>query len=165
MDNTNHVLDQSISVGLFTISTRSFQYPTQLLIIDDHDSHVHWEFIELCLEHNIIALCIPPHSAHLTQPLDVHLFTPFAQDYGREVDGAVRQGITSITKAIFLPLSQSAREKTFTPESILESFILYLLIRTRFEDSHGEFFETQHPILSPLAIFSMWTVLSLQKTL
>ena len=39
------------------------------------------------------------------------------------MDDAVRQGITSISKAVFLPLFQAAIEKTFTPGSILESFI------------------------------------------
>ncbi|KAF8448410.1 hypothetical protein BGX38DRAFT_1270206 [Terfezia claveryi] len=48
---------------------------------------------------------------------------PFARNYGREVDDAVRQGIISIMKAVFLPLLQSARDRTFTPDSIIESFI------------------------------------------
>jgi len=38
----------------------------RLLLLDGHESHVSIDFIEYCQSHNIIALCLPPHSTHLT---------------------------------------------------------------------------------------------------
>jgi hypothetical protein len=47
----------------------------QLLILDGHNSHVSPEFDWFCLDHQIIILCIPAHSSHLLQPLDVGCFS------------------------------------------------------------------------------------------
>ena len=43
----------------------------RLLILDGHVSHVNLKFITFCIEHNIFVFCLPPHSTHLLQPLDV----------------------------------------------------------------------------------------------
>ncbi|GEQ71051.1 hypothetical protein JCM33374_g4732 [Metschnikowia sp. JCM 33374] len=43
----------------------------RLLIFDGHGSHVTEEFLEACHERDIIPLCMPPHSSHILQPLDV----------------------------------------------------------------------------------------------
>ena len=45
-------------------------------ILDGHASHFSWEFLSFCLEHNMLVLCLPPHSTHILQPLDVGLFSP-----------------------------------------------------------------------------------------
>jgi hypothetical protein len=37
----------------------------RLLILDGHDSYHSEEFETYCQEHNIITLCMPPHSSHL----------------------------------------------------------------------------------------------------
>ena len=43
----------------------------RLLVLDGHESHHSLEFQVLCKEKNIYTLCMPPHSSHLLQPLDV----------------------------------------------------------------------------------------------
>jgi hypothetical protein len=40
----------------------------RMLVLDGHESHVSAEFEEYCKENNIITICLPPHSSHLTQP-------------------------------------------------------------------------------------------------
>ena len=45
-----------------------------LLIIDGHESHKSVAFQDLCEENKIITLCMPPHSSHILQPLDVGCF-------------------------------------------------------------------------------------------
>ena len=68
----------------------------RLLILDGHASYVSPAFVELCANNSIIPLCLPPHSAHVLQPLDVGIFGPLAQAYcsqiikGSSVSGAVR---------------------------------------------------------------------------
>jgi hypothetical protein len=45
-----------------------------LLIQDGHHSHVSIELIELAQSNNIHLLCLPAHTTHLLQPLDVGVF-------------------------------------------------------------------------------------------
>ncbi|RPB00189.1 hypothetical protein L873DRAFT_1681530, partial [Choiromyces venosus 120613-1] len=45
-----------------------------LLLIDGHTSHFNWKFINFCLNNKILPLCLPAHSTHLLQPLDVRPF-------------------------------------------------------------------------------------------
>ncbi|KIK64629.1 hypothetical protein GYMLUDRAFT_160501 [Collybiopsis luxurians FD-317 M1] len=47
-----------------------------LLIYDRHASHVSPKWIDLALANNIILLCLPPHTTHCLQPLDVGCFGP-----------------------------------------------------------------------------------------
>jgi hypothetical protein len=51
----------------------------RLLILDGHESHLNQEFKDYCLEHKILTLCMPPHSSHILQPLDVVLLTAETQ--------------------------------------------------------------------------------------
>jgi hypothetical protein len=46
----------------------------RLLICDGHDSHISTEWIAHCMDNNIVLMLLPPHSSHLTQPLDVGVF-------------------------------------------------------------------------------------------
>ncbi|KAF1925377.1 DDE-domain-containing protein, partial [Didymella exigua CBS 183.55] len=57
-----------------------------LLVLDGHESHHSLEFQELCKENNIYTLCMPPHSSHLLQPLDVGCFSLLKRAYSREVE-------------------------------------------------------------------------------
>ncbi|KAF1924141.1 CENP-B protein, partial [Didymella exigua CBS 183.55] len=52
-----------------------------LLIINGHKSHCLVAFQDLCREKKIITLCMPPHSSHLLQPLDVACFSPLKRLY------------------------------------------------------------------------------------
>ena len=59
----------------------------RLLILDGHGSHITLEFNLFCKDHSIITLCMPPHSSHLLQPLDVSCFSPLKRSYGQQVEG------------------------------------------------------------------------------
>lgn len=48
----------------------------KILIGDNLSSHFSAEVLALCEEHNIVMVCLPPNSTHLTQPLDVAYFGP-----------------------------------------------------------------------------------------
>lgn len=69
--------------------------------MDGHRSHVSWEFLNFCLTHNIICLCLPPHSTHILQPLDVGLFAPLQRRYSEELDRWQRRQKGHIDKGIF----------------------------------------------------------------
>ena len=53
----------------------------RLLILDGHKSHNLVDFHQYCEEHKIITLCMPPHSSHLLQPLNVGCFAPLKKAY------------------------------------------------------------------------------------
>lgn len=53
-----------------------------LLILDGHSSHSKdLKVLEHALELGITMLCLPPHSTHVLQPLDVSFFKPLKQYY------------------------------------------------------------------------------------
>lgn len=92
--------------------------PYRLLIIDGHDSHITLEFIKYCDEVNIKPYCLPPHSTHLLQPLDVGLFSPLQKAYRKAVNRTTRFSFFSIWKGNFLPLLVEDRQATYTEENI-----------------------------------------------
>ena len=53
----------------------------RMLIVDGHASHVSTEFIQFVRENKIVCLCLPAHSIHLLQPLDIGVFGPLKQNY------------------------------------------------------------------------------------
>jgi hypothetical protein len=59
------------------------EHPT-LLLYDGHRSHISLTLTEWAKQHNIILFVLPPHSSHLTQPLDVGIFGPFKKMLSQE---------------------------------------------------------------------------------
>ena len=54
----------------------------RILVLDAHSSHINnIEFIEHCIQHNIHLLCLPAHTTHILQPLDIGLFSPLEAYY------------------------------------------------------------------------------------
>ncbi|KAH3986449.1 hypothetical protein HBH52_042050 [Parastagonospora nodorum] len=72
----------------------------RLLIIDGHESHDSLKFQQYCKDNKIITICMPPHSSHLLQPLN----------------------ITHITKLKFLPCFKRAFNAAITPSNIQGGF-------------------------------------------
>ena len=94
----------------------------RLLIVDGHGSHNTEEFNEYCKEHKIIVLCMPPHSSHLLQPLDVGCFGPLKRAYYTEIDSWSRYSGTQVKKETFLPAFRNAFDKAITKNNILAGF-------------------------------------------
>ena len=94
----------------------------RLLILDGHGSHTSPEFDLFCSEHIIITLCMPPHSSHLLQPLDVSCYAVLKQSYGRQVEEYMRVGVNHIDKPDFLMAYVSARREAIIPDIICSGF-------------------------------------------
>ena len=94
----------------------------RLLILDGHGSHLTPEFDRLCTENDVIPICMPPHSSHLLQPLDVGCFAVLKRSYGRLVDQQARMGINHIDKLDFLAAYPRAREDAFQTNTIQNAF-------------------------------------------
>jgi hypothetical protein len=94
----------------------------RLLILDGHESHNSLQFQDFCKDHNIITLCMPPHSSHILQPLDVGCFAPLKKAYSKQIEDLIRNGINHITKLEFLPAFKTASDAAFTSSNIKASF-------------------------------------------
>jgi DDE superfamily endonuclease len=88
-----------------------------MLVLDGHESHESAEFQEYCKAHNIITLCLPPHSSHLTQPLDVGCFSVLKRVYGREIETFIKAHINHITKVEFFLAFKAAYSASMTPQN------------------------------------------------
>ena len=101
---TNQVLGLEYLQQCFEPSTwfRCGPGEYRLLIVDGHNSHFSWDFQWFYLQHNIVLFCIPPHTTHIVQPLDVGLFSPLQHYYSKEVDKCTRLGTGAIRKGNFM---------------------------------------------------------------
>ncbi|SCO92408.1 related to transposase [Fusarium oxysporum] len=96
--------------------------PYRLLILDGHESHQSADFQIYCEVNNIITLCMPPHSSHLLQPLEVVCFGPLKKAYGQEIERLIRRSITHVSKTEFFPAFYAAFQKTMTQSNIKGGF-------------------------------------------
>ena len=99
-------------------NTRGDIQSYRMLIMDNHSSHVTWQFIEYALSHKIVLVALPPHSTHKLQPLDVGCFGPLQYHYGVEVDNFCRYGHAGVNKEYFMKLYPVARATAFTRKTI-----------------------------------------------
>ena len=116
----------------FDPTTRQYmENPDQyrLLLFDGHDSHCTSEVIEHCLQNKIILLCLPSHSTHLLQPLDVGIFGPLAQSYRKHLEEDCRLSeyyidISEyyIDKMDFIQINQLARQESVTSHNITSAW-------------------------------------------
>ncbi|EED12237.1 conserved hypothetical protein [Talaromyces stipitatus ATCC 10500] len=91
----------------------------RLFILDGHGSHSTPEFDTTCIENNIISLCMPAHTSHLCQPLDISIFSPLKKSYYKH-NGFAATGL--------IPLN---------PGRVLEKLNIQLKTPTPPGSSHG----------------------------
>ena len=91
---------------------------TRLLIVDGHGSHITAPFIRFCMDHNIMVLLLPPHSSHLTQPLDVGIFSPLKRRMSEELDKILRYGFSNIKKFEWANCYRVARPDAMKPANV-----------------------------------------------
>ena len=94
----------------------------RILIPDGHSSHATPELDQYCTENNIITLCMPPHTSHLLQPLNVSCFSPLKRVYGHEIQELARQGVYHVDKIDFLTIYTQIRLRVFTEQNIQAGF-------------------------------------------
>lgn len=67
-----------------TTSRRKKRY--RLLIVDGHSSHLSPQFDQICADNDIIPICMPAHSSHILQPLNIDSFVVFKQAYSKVIE-------------------------------------------------------------------------------
>ena len=86
----------------------------RMLVLDGHESHESVEFHNYCKHHNIVPICLPPHSSHLTQPLDIGCFSVLKRVYGGQISTFTRAYITYITKVEFFLVFKVVYQQAIT---------------------------------------------------
>jgi hypothetical protein len=93
-----------------------------LLIYDGHGSHEKLELIRLAREHNIILFCLPPHTTHKLQPLDVGVFGPFQRAWSERCDEIIEDTGEEMRREDFVKEYMDVRNKTFKSTTIITAF-------------------------------------------
>jgi DDE superfamily endonuclease len=93
-----------------------------LLIYDGHGSHDTLDVITLSCEHNVILYCLPPHTTHKLQPLDVGVFGPFQRAWADRCDDIVEDTGKEMPREHFVKHYMEVRQKTFRKSTIISAF-------------------------------------------
>ena len=95
----------------------------RMLIVDGHSSHIAWPVVEYALDHRIILYCLPAHSTHLMQPLDVACFGPLARAYRSALQSFIYDHPgQAFGKQEFWECLCTARSHALTKTNILSGF-------------------------------------------
>jgi hypothetical protein len=93
-----------------------------MLLLDGHESHVSAAFNDYCMSNNIITLCLPAYSFHLTQPLDVGCFSILKRAYGCQIEDFIKAHINHITKVEFFVAFKTAYLQSITVQNAKAGF-------------------------------------------
>ena len=94
----------------------------RLLLLDGFGLHCTKQFLDYCDQYKIIAFCLPRHSSHLLQPLDVVVFQPYKHYHAEAVERATHTGCGNFDKSEFLDTIDTIRQQTFKPSTIRSGF-------------------------------------------
>ena len=94
-----------------------------LLVLDGHGSHITIDVIEYARANKIHMLCLPSHTSHVLQPLDVGGFKSFKSFFSKVCRQYMAKNPGSIiTEDILASVVGSAFAQSHTPLNILDGF-------------------------------------------
>jgi hypothetical protein len=94
----------------------------RLLLLDNANSHLTYEFVSYAEEKKIILYAFPPHTTHLLQPLDGIPFQQYKHFHGKVVTEQARLGNEMFDKKDFLHHLRQVRFDTFKSRTIRAGF-------------------------------------------
>ena len=94
-----------------------------LLLVDGHKSHMTLELVDLARENNVILFCLPPHTTHALQPLDVSVFKALKAHFSRSLRALcfTRKDFI-VTKRDFARVVKEPFEMAFSMTNIKNGF-------------------------------------------
>lgn len=94
-----------------------------LLFVDGHASHITIDIIDLARENNIILFCLPPHTTHALQPLDVSVFKSLKSYFSKAVHAlSFAKKDFIVSKREFARVVKTPFEKAFSMSNIKAGF-------------------------------------------
>lgn len=99
------------------------EQPATLILYDGHKSHISLTLTEWAKKRNVILFVLPPHTSHITQPLDVGVFGPFKAYYNTECQTYLHNnpGI-SISRYEVADLTAKPYIKAVCPANVISAF-------------------------------------------
>ena len=110
--------------NVFVKHVEDVQKPV-LLLFDGHGSHLTFPTVDICMRNQILLLCLPPHTSHALQPLDVAVFRPL-KIYWRDILENFRRQARkeSVDKNIFPALLKRLFEQvSVRPDLAISGFL------------------------------------------
>ena len=94
-----------------------------IILFDGHKSHVNLTLSAWVEKNNVVFFVLPPHTSHITQPLDVGCFGPLKNVYHSECQSYMRRnpGI-QITRYNIAEISGIAYNKGVSPDNLVGAF-------------------------------------------
>lgn len=146
-----------MSSDLFAVALRHFirymnvsEENPGLLIMDNHESHLSLDTIDLAKKHGLTLLTFPPHCSYRMQPLDISVYGPFKKYYNVACnDWLLGHPDKSISIYDVASLSSMAFLKAFTPSTITSGFKkagIFPVKREPFTDDDFLSIPTERPI-------------------
>ena len=86
----------------------------RVLLLDNHGSHLTYDFLKFCENQRIIPFYLLPHMTHHLQPLDGIPFQQLKHWHGKAINEAVRLGDEWFDHREFLCTLPSVHHKAFT---------------------------------------------------
>src|SRR5204863_7842661 len=75
-----------------------------------------------CMDNDIHLMILPPHSSHLTQPLDVGVFGPLKRVMSSKIAPLITVGVSRLQKVEWLSAFVEAHQAVFRAENIKGGF-------------------------------------------
>ena len=94
-----------------------------LLMLDGHSSHYNPSTVRMAAEQQVILFCLPPHTTHLTQPLDKSCFSALKSFWNEECHMyTVNNPGKVVTRFQFSTLFSAAWSRAMTRGNIISGF-------------------------------------------
>ena len=94
-----------------------------LILYDGHKSHISLTLASWAKKHNVVLFVLPPHSSHVTQPLDVAIFGPFKAMYYSECQAYMRRNPgANVSKYQIAELTAKPYLKALAAENLISAF-------------------------------------------
>jgi transposase len=94
-----------------------------LLLMDNHQSHISIDTLDLCKQSGVVVLTFPPHCSHKLQPLDRSVYGPFKKFFNGACDSWMKQHPGQNMTIYDLPgIAAQALPQAITPANIQAGF-------------------------------------------
>ena len=94
-----------------------------VMFVDGHKSHLTLELIDLARKKDVILFCLPPHTTHALQPLDVAVFKSFKDQFFKSVRAlSFSKKNFIVSKCDFAAVVKDPFEKAFSMSNIKAGF-------------------------------------------
>ncbi|THU84574.1 hypothetical protein K435DRAFT_564347, partial [Dendrothele bispora CBS 962.96] len=93
-----------------------------LLIYDGHVSHTRNNWVDFAYHNDIFLYCLPPHTTHRLQPLDVGCFSPLQNAWYRRCDIILNETGEGIELRYVVKEYMEARTSSFVEKTVLKAW-------------------------------------------